>query len=266
MVRQVTEQSVRDIVLASLAEEIARRVAEKLLARQKKALVVYTGSLLSFDAALDSLVRLRQEGFTYHVLLTTNAARILDTGRIEAALAPETLAIGESDRPPELYAAPFDTILVPALTAHTAARLAACMADTAAARVILNSMMRGKNVVVSVDGCCPDNEERAQKGYRMTEALKARLRENLETIRSYGATLARAKSFDRATLRAIAPSWAQSPSRPAKPSYRHEGKVLSRTDVAALAPQSVLAVAPGCVITQLARDLAAERGIAIVET
>ena len=53
---------------------LAQRVVEKLLARQKQALVVYTGSNIGEAAALEAMGRLRGEGFTFRVLLAGRPA------------------------------------------------------------------------------------------------------------------------------------------------------------------------------------------------
>ena len=55
------EQRVHNIV----AQVLAERVVEKLVERQKQALVVYTGSNMGLEPGLESLRMLRQEeGFT----------------------------------------------------------------------------------------------------------------------------------------------------------------------------------------------------------
>ncbi|MCC8178992.1 MAG: hypothetical protein LIO38_07770, partial [Cloacibacillus sp.] len=88
---------------------------------------------------------------------------------LRTVLAPGAFYQEEQlDCAPELLAALYYTVIVPALTVNTAAKIAACIADTPAARIISNSMMRGKNFVIARDGCCPENAERAAKGYNMT--------------------------------------------------------------------------------------------------
>ena len=133
----------------AFVEILAQRVVEKLLARQKQALVVYTGSNIGEAAALEAMGRLRGEGFTFRVLLSRGASGLLDVERLRSVLEPEKLWV----ETPEALTARYDTILVPAMTVHTAAHVAACMADTPASAVILDGLMRGKNVVVNIDGC-----------------------------------------------------------------------------------------------------------------
>ena len=112
----------------AFVEILAQRVVEKLLARQKQALVVYTGSNIGEAAALEAMGRLRGEGFTFRVLLSRGASGLLDVERLRSVLEPEKLWV----ETPEALTARYDTILVPAMTVHTAAHVAACMADTPA--------------------------------------------------------------------------------------------------------------------------------------
>lgn len=195
------EQSVQGII----AQVIAERVAQKLLERQKHALVVYTGSDMGLEEGLENLRMLRREdGFTYWVLLTKSAAGILDATAIRSALEPAEFWVEKPGAPPEALTARYDTILVPTLTVNTAAHVAACMADTPAAAIILDGLMRGKNVVAAVDGCCPDNPERIRRGFHMAEGLKKKLREQKDTLRDYGAYLTTAGHLRETAKKAIA--------------------------------------------------------------
>jgi len=126
----------------AFVEILAQRVVEKLLARQKQALVVYTGSNIGEAAALEAMGRLRGEGFTFRVLLSRGASGLLDVERLRSVLEPEKLWVEAPEETPEALTARYDTILVPAMTVHTAAHVAACMADTPASAVILDGLMR----------------------------------------------------------------------------------------------------------------------------
>ena len=145
---------------ALLVEELAQRVVEKLLARMKQALVVYTGSNISAKEALEAMGRLRADGFTFRVLLSQSAANLLDVKEIQRVLEPEELWIHTPGETPEALTARYDTIIVPAATVRTAAHVAACMADTPAAAVILDGLMRGKDVILATDGCCGSHSTR----------------------------------------------------------------------------------------------------------
>ena len=262
------------MAMALLADELAERVVQKLVERQKRALVIVTGAAIGVPAALAGLKELRGEGFTYHVLMTRSAMHVTGEEAVRAALDPEQLWVEAADRPPELAAAQFDTILVPALTVNTAAHLANCMSDTPAAAMILSGLLKGKNVVIAVDGACPDNPRRAELGYHMTPAMRDALHGNLEKLQAYGARLTPAEGMARAVRKAVysflpaqaaaaAPAKEQAPAgggviRPAL-----TGRVLSVRSVNT-APRGAVILAPkGTIVTQLAADEARKLGVTI---
>lgn len=282
----MTAEALHDLAEEMLARELAERVIHKLLERQKRALVVYTGSNMGAADALDSMRKLRSEGFTFRVLMSRSAAGLLDTDAIRTALEPEEFWVDRPAESPEALTARYDTIIVPALTVNTAAHVAACMADAPSAAVILDGLMRGKNVVMAIDGCCPDNEERTARGFHMAEPLKQRLRDHMETLRSYGARLTTSDRLCEKTLRAVgsvfAPAAARQteqrgptvPAKQATPAVlvppapqipRFSGKVLSGRHIQNWPPHTELRVPKGTLVTQMAQDEARRRDVRIAE-
>ena len=271
----MTEETLRKAIVEAIGEEVARRVSAKLIALQKKALVVCTASTMGFSQWLVGLQQLEQEGFTFDLYMSENAAKILQVSAIRSAVSFGKVWLGESEQPPEAIAAPYYTILVPAMTVNTAAKIANGFCDTPASRLILNSMMKGKNVIIAVDGCCPDNEERVAKGYRMTEPLKVQLRQNKARLQEFGAVLTTAGKFANKTLRVIGASEAVVPTAPcacttkaapkaAPAASKVTRKVVGRQDVVNLPEGSVLRIPAGSQITQLAMDIVRVRRIQIV--
>ena len=258
-----------------LADELAERVVRKLIDRQKRALVIVTGAAIGVPKALEQLKELRDEGFTYHVLMTRSAMYVTGEEAVRAALDPEELWVENPDGFPEQVAGRFDTILVPALTVRTAAYLANCIPETPAATMIFNGLMKGKNVVVAVDGACPDNPMRAKLGYHMTPGLRDALHGNLEKLQTYGAKLTAAEGMARAVRKAITSFL---PAQPAAPAVRAEqpeaqaggvirpaltGKILGVKAVNTAPRGSVIAVPRGTIVTALASDEARMRGVTI---
>lgn len=270
-----------------IAQMLAERVVQKLLERQKKALVVYTGSNMGIDPGLECLRTLRQkEGFSYRVLLTRSAAGLLDVSAIRSALEPEEFWVETPEYSPEVLTARYDTILVPALTVNTAAHVAACMADTPAAAIILDGLMRGKNVIVAVDGCCPDNPERIRRGFHMTEILKRKLRENKEALKGYGAWLTTSDQLGETALKAVMSFGKETVLSPDKPKAKAqdkvqqkgrqnvmanagvfhaklEGRVFSGMHIKSYPDHATVIVPKRTIVTQLVSDEARRRGIRI---
>lgn len=271
------EQSIHSIV----AQVLAERVVQKLLERQKQALVVYTGSNMGIEPGLKCLQKLHQEdGFTFRVLLTRSAAELLDTSAICSALEPEEFWVEKPTDSPEALTARYDTILVPALTVNTAAHVAACMADTPAAAIILDGLMREKNVVVAVDGCCPDNPERMKRGFCMTEALKRKLRENKNALKDFGAWLTTSEQLQEAAKKAIMSfasgfhSGKPEPNKQVESKQEQrigagtfraelEGRVFSGKHIKSYPDHATIIVPKRTIITQLVSDEARRRDIRI---
>ena len=262
----MTEETLRKAIVEAIGEEVARRVSAKLIALQNKALVVCTASTMGFSQWIVGLQQLEQEGFTFDLYLSENAAKILQVSAIRSAVSFGKVWLGETELPPEAIAAPYYTILVPAMTVNTAAKVANSFCDNPASRLILNSMMKGKNVIIAVDGCCPDNEERAAKGYRMTEPLKVQLRQNLVRLQEFGAVLTTASKIANKTLRVIGASAANVPTatcgcadlkktKAAPAAAKVTRKVVGRQDVVNLPAGSVLKIPAGSQVTQLAMDI-----------
>ena len=270
----MTQQERRDLAMALLADELAERVVRKLIDRQKKALVIVTGAAIGVPTALEKLKELRGEGFTYHVLMTRSAMYVTGEEAVRAALAPEQLWVESADAPPEKVAVGFDTILVPALTVNTAAHLAGCMSDTPAAAMILSGLVKGKNVVIAVDGACPDHPKRKELGYHMAPALRDALHDNLVKLQSYGARLTPAEGMADAARRAIAsflPAGAAEPARERGPAAQGgsvirpalAGRILSVKAVNTAPRGAAIAVPKGTIVTALASDEARRRGVTI---
>ena len=256
-----------------LADELAERVVQKLIDRQKKALVIVTGAAIGVPTALEELKKLRSEGFTYHVLMTRSAMYVTGEEAVRAALSPEALWVENPDGFPEQVAGRFDTILVPALTVNTAAHLANCMSDTPAAAMILSGLLKGKNVVMAVNGACPDDPMRAKLGYRMAPALRDALHEDLVKLQSYGARLTAAEEMAKAVREAVtsflpakaAPARGQSHGAQGGGVIRPAltGKILSVKAVNTAPRGAVIAVPKGTIVTALASDEARMRGVTI---
>ena len=273
----MTEQERYDLALTLLADQLAERVIQKLVERQKQALVIVTGAAIGVPAALEGLRELRKEGFTYHVLMTRSALHVTGEEAVRAALAPEELWVESADAPPEKVAAGFDTILVPALTANTAAHLAGCMSDTPAAAMILSGLLKGKNVVIAVDGACPDNPMRAKLGYHMTPALRDALHGNLEKLQAYGARLTAAEDMAKAVRKAVYSFLPAQTAKPAAPDKAEKpaaqggkvirpamtGKILSVKAVNTAPRGAVIRAPKGTIVTALASDEARRLGVTI---
>lgn len=260
-----------------LVDLLAQRVVEKLLRKQREALVVFTGATTGAGDALESMAALKKEGFRFWVLVSRSASGNLDLDRIRSVLEPEELWIGAPDSGEHGLSIRFDTIIVPTATIYTASQVALCMTSTPAASVVLDGLMRGKRVIIATDGCCPDNPSRVEKGFRMNGAVKETLRGHLETIQSYGARLTSAKNLARAVteelrLSLAAPAAEKKAPANARPAgtpaggakeLRVDSHIVSGNHVRSCPPGGTLLVPANALVTQMAQDEARIRMVQI---
>lgn len=271
--KKMTVDEIKKIVEEVLVSVAAEKAAERIMEKMKHALVVYTGSMLGFAENLDQLAELKQNGFSFSLYMTDSAEALLDKDRIVKTLEPDEIIEGRGTEPPETVAAGFENFIVPAMTVNTASKIASCMADNWPSRLIVNALMRGRKVVISVDGCCPDNPQRAKLGYYMNDALKAKLRDNKNKMGSYGAVLTTGNSLCRDALQYFAGQHAeQNSSEPASCIAPFESNAASGGGKTVIGSDSViryaeygnLVVPRNAIVTALARETAAKYGVRIV--
>lgn len=262
----------------NLVHEITELVIKRLQERHTKALVVYTDTVIGADTALKNLQELQNQGFQFDVLMSRAAYDNQNVTKICDALEPENLWVQREKEQPKISVSPYEVILVPTLTVNTAACLAIGITDTLATEAIMDGLMRGKTVVVSMDGGCPDCLAEADNEIRMTEPMKKKLRSNLETLREYGAKLTKAEQLKETTMRllqqtvsekatvalkgfSIAPQ--QNEATEEKQTDVFPGKLLSAADVQNYVEYGVIRVKRHTMVTHLAADEARRNHIEI---
>ena len=112
--------------------------------------MLFSGALLGFDAALESLKRA-----SAHVNLawrqTDSASRILDQERIAAlGMTPVEKSLVQAH----------DLLIIPTLTANLAAKVAHGIGDCLASNVVAEFIMSNNPVVVATNAACPDSADR----------------------------------------------------------------------------------------------------------
>ncbi|WP_321973993.1 flavoprotein [Paratractidigestivibacter sp.] len=265
---------------------VIRSYIEAIRARQLNVLVVFTGAKLGCADAVASLSTLRDKGYAFNVLMSEKAASILDIESIDQALLPQNIWVGQPPVHAEQLAREADTIVVPTLSASSCSHVANILTDTPAQACITESLMLGKSVICAVDGCCPDNPLRAEEGFKFTEAMAQRMRDNRDAVRDYGAAFTPASkladkvlSVQEQALRAAlglaeasaAPSSASACAKAASAATAPSGSVvyeggnvLSATFVRTLVAGTVVSVPEGTLVSPLARDLARTNNITLI--
>lgn len=176
----------QNLIQNTLIEYIVNKVIEKLEQRQKTALVLFTGASIGFRQSIESLNKLQQNGWQFKVVISKAAEDVLTEDLIKKSLNIESV-IKEYDKPDikELLDQN-NLIIIPSLTINTASKIANCISDTLITNIVSKAMMSGKKIIASLNACCIENEERKSiYGDNVSLAYKNKLKNNLETIKSY---------------------------------------------------------------------------------
>ena len=176
----------QNLIQNALIEYIVNKVIEKLEQRQKTTLVLFTGASIGFRKSIESLNKLQQNGWQFKVVISKAAEDVLTEDLIKKSLNIESV-IKEDDKPDikELLDQN-NLIIIPSLTINTASKIANCISDTLITNIVSKAMMSGKKIIASLNACCIENEERKSiYGDNVSLAYKNKLKNNLETIKSY---------------------------------------------------------------------------------
>lgn len=275
----MTEQELRDLIRGIVAEILGQERP------RKNALVLFSGALLGFEAALASLTRLTAEpGLALNWTQTPSAERILDQAKIaEVGMVHASASLVQAH----------DLLIVPTATVNLVAKVAHGIGDCLASNVMAEFIMSNRPVVVAVNAACPDSADKRGWFPRMPAGYQEMLRGNLATLRSFGVRLTTADKLDEAarTVGSPAEHSATPAPRPAAPAitvppapssgvcadwvgdYPDEtiapapvactARVISESLIRDTAPGSVLCVGRSALVTPLARETAATRNITI---
>ena len=191
MLPAALEQTICDALIECLAD----RVLERLQARRKTVLALFTGTQLGAREAAKSLGALRDEGWTVRLVFSETARQArwpqsLDGLDVDVSSAAQLGASGDFDEDALLDGC--SVLLVSTLSINSAAKIASGVRDSVPSRLAARALERGIAVVAASDGCCPDNPQRIAQGFHVAEAYKQRMRTNLNALQSYGIRLVRA--------------------------------------------------------------------------
>lgn len=225
------------------------------------ALVLFSGALLGFEAALDSLARLKGT-VRCDWTQTPAATRILDQDAIAAVgMTPAAKSLVRSH----------DLLVVPTATVNLVAKVAHGIGDCLASNVMAEFIMMNKPVVLATNAACPDSADKRGWFPDMPEGYQRMLRRNLAELKDFGVRLTTAERLDEAVASAAAglqggdvpgvrDAEGAGPSGRAGAVDCHE-RLIHEGLIRSLVPGSVVRIGRKAIVTPLARDAAAEAGI-----
>lgn len=184
------DRKLKELIEDALIKYIVDKVVEKLLQREKTALVLFTGASIGFSQSISSLNQLQNVGWKFQVVLSKAAENVMTPELIKTSLNIDKVIVEDDMVDVKTLLDNNNLVIIPSLTINSAAKIANGISDTLITNIVTKSLVSGKKIIASINACCVDNKERLSiYGDHMTTAYKNVLRGNLEKIKDFGVTL-----------------------------------------------------------------------------
>ncbi|MEL4357529.1 MULTISPECIES: flavoprotein [unclassified Luteococcus] len=246
----MTEQEIRALVTSVVEQLLAERT------RPRRALVLFTGALLGFDDAMDSLGRLKDDGWQLNQVMTESARHVLNPARLDA------LGLEELTRD---LVRDHQLLLIPTLTCNVAAKASQGIADCLASNLVHQFLLQNRPVVAARNGACPDHPDKRAWFPDIPPAFAERLRQNLTDLAGYGVTFCEAAQLDRVAQQVWRERVAPGPDAiPSAGAVHCDRTLISQTVLTPLADDITLQIPAGALVTSLAQDIARAKRIQLI--
>ena len=278
-------------LMSTIVEYISDQVILRYAQCCKKAVLLFTGALIGYGDAVESLKAMKEDGWSFTAVLSKAASEVITKERIQNDIDPDAIYVEGAPVNGRQLVNDAQYVIIPALTVNTASKLANCIHDNLLTNMLFYANTSGKPVVAAVDGCCPDNKVREKIGFHVTDKHKGRMRKHLVDLVEFGYHLTTAASLAEKTDKVFCSDFGiafkdpydedepqvkikstvpecRCPVSPDTPGVRKSQinkKVIGRTDVIDHAESNVIVVSKDAIITGLARDEAIYRGITFIQ-
>lgn len=254
----MTEADLRHLIglILDAMGELPTAGATGGLPQPRRALVVFTGAVVGCDDALASLRRAKDD-LAMAFVQTRSAQAVLDQAKIAAVgLEPAGAHLTSG----------YDLLIVPTLTANTAAKAAYSMADGLAANLIMEYLLMGRPVVAASTGADPDAPAKRALYPNPAPGQAAVMRDNLRRLSQLGVHLGPSDQLDQTIRQAIGqgPAPAPRPARRGLPqTIQCPDRLVAAHHIQALPAGTTVVVRADAIVTHLALDLARQRSITL---
>lgn len=222
-------------------------------------LVLFTGSNLETDKALDNLKKLVEKGYLLAVCFSKSAEEVLDVDRITNLLKPHKLYF-EGDKEKCLgIVQSSDIVLVPALTQNTLAKVAVGIQDSFISTLLWQLLWAGKKVFIN-ENSAEGRDHIPCKNRKMLGLMN----NHMERLKEFGANIIKEHDYRACIGKEVGTS------RDIKNEFKKKEKIESKKvvterdilDLVGKAEEFV--VSRGTIVTPLAKDVAKENKVKII--
>lgn len=189
------KEDFENALMSTIVEYISDQVILRYMDTCKRAAVLFTGALIGYKEAVESLNDLKSKGWQFTAVLSKAAAEVITEEKIKNDIDPVAIYVEGAPVNGRQIVNDNQFVIIPTLTINTAAKLSNCIFDNLITNMTSYALHSGTPVIAAVDGCCPDNKVRHNLGFKVTDAYKAKLRSNLVDLQTYGIQLTTDKSL-----------------------------------------------------------------------
>lgn len=241
------------IIYRAIVDCVSDLIVERMQNRSQTALVLFTGTTRSLPDAARSLRELCGKGWNLRPALSQSAQELFGEEELAALCGGVPFVKNPVE---ELQSC--TTLLIPALSSNTAAKVAWGIQDSIPSAVIAGALERGLPVIAAKEGCVPGEDT------PMAAAYRERLLQNAACLTAYGVQLVPAAELSKAALGnpAGAPS-ALLQSLPGVQAAPAQKAIFGHADAVACTPGQVLTLPNSTLVTPLAADELRQRGVCL---
>ena len=282
----INNKDFMDLIVQKIVDEVIKRLSNK----PKTALVCFSGASIGFGEVMESLTKLKNDGWLLKVFLSDAALEVLPVDHIKDTLGVDKIHTAATKTPQKELYADVDQIIIATSTVNSVAKIAHGICDNEMLTLINHGLMAGTPFVCAIDGACPDNATRAKIGMgNSPEGYRELLRNNLRALQSFGMNMVAAedlydvcvgnpaagKADDKPSTcvanAQAAPTEAPAPAK-AEPVLNADPfvedpiitkHIISRVDIAKNRGRKVVKVSSNAIVTAYAKEAATEFGITI---
>ena len=144
-------------IIRRIEAEVAKVLRQQGIAlasvqSDKRILAIFDATEIDLALPLEQLDKCIQGGYVVTAILSDIAAKILDISRIRSVCGQERVFIASEITNLQLFTEGFSLIVIPTLSCAMAAKLSLGMADTPCAYLVFQAMLRGDRVIAMADG------------------------------------------------------------------------------------------------------------------
>ena len=243
-------------IIRRIEAEVAKVLRQQEIAlasaqSDKRVLAIFDAAEVDLARPLEQLDRCIQGGYVATAILSDIAAKILDISRIRSTCGQERVFIASEITNLQSFTEGFSLIVIPTLSCAMAAKLGLGMADTPCAYLVFQALLRGNGVIATSDGF------EISDGVEIPPEISKLGQDYIKTLSDFGVQFV---TTDR-----IAETVLSDGTHHFNPDSVGEQNIITASVITRLPPDvRELHYTNPVIVTPLARDLAAQKGVRLV--